>query len=176
MRVGALERTAETDAAVPDIPRLEHVAPLEAPADRCGGAGARHTGGAAAEQSVGERAVVRHRDIRHVVRGDALLEVDLHRACGRSYGPEESVPTKTGIVVGNLVCIRREGVNLTPIDIESDEREGPLVSQAIGSAEGSLHEAHVRIEQELLDRTVRGPPYASAINYRRANETVEISD
>jgi hypothetical protein len=46
----------------------------------------------------------------------------------RSERPQESVGSDAGVVVDDLMGVRVEGVNYPPIDVESDEREGPLVT------------------------------------------------
>src|SRR6266571_3783450 len=120
--------------------------PTKVPRDRRGHGRAGYPN-AAAEQRVRERPVVAHADLAHAVLGLALGEVDMDGAIRRSERPQESVGSDAGVVVYDLMRARVEGVNYPPIDVESDEREGPLVTSPVGTAEGALHEAHVGIEE-----------------------------
>src|SRR5207253_9890685 len=89
-------------------------------------------------------------EVRDLVPGLTVVEVDLDGARRSPDRPEQSVRGEARIVVDELVRVRRKGVNLTPIDIESDERERAVVSLPVRATEGALHEAHVGIEQQLL--------------------------
>jgi hypothetical protein len=101
--------------------------PTKVPRDRRKHGRARHAD-AAAEQRVRERPVIAHADLAHAVQGFALGEVDMDGTIRRSERPQESVGSDAGVVVYDLMGVRVEGVNYPPVDVESDEREGPLVT------------------------------------------------
>src|SRR5207249_5061077 len=145
--------------------------PTKVPRDRRGHGCARHTD-AAAEQSVRESPVVAHADLAHAVLGLALGEVDMDGAIRRSERPQESVGSDAGVVVYDLMGVRVEGVNYPPIDVESDEREGPLVTSPVGTAEAALHEAHVGIEENGFGRCTVDLPRSVAVHDGRSDLAV----
>jgi len=112
----------------------------------------------------------------HLVLGLTLVKVDLDGARRRPDRPEQAVGSKAGIVVDELVRVRRKGVNLTPIDVESNERRRPVMSRTIGPPEGALREAHVGVEQELFLLAALGSADAGPVDDRDPDEAVEVTD
>src|SRR5262249_811209 len=67
-------------------------------------------------------------------------------------------------------------VEPTSIEVQSNEPEGSLVHGAVLADVRAAHEAHVRIEQQLLGRPVRVGRRPGALHVGDADEAVEVRD
>jgi len=95
-------------------------------------------------QGVHNIVVVLDLEIGDIQRGGCIFEVDMDAIGGEPNRPEQATLGDSGVEVVDLV--RR--VNLTLVDIQSNESECPPVATPVERDEGALHEAHVHVEEE----------------------------
>ena len=155
--------------------RLTRGDPAEAkvPGDRRWLARAGSSGIGGEADRIGEIAVVAEAHVGHAVARRTAIEIYVDRAFRCADRPEQSIATDAGVVVGNLVGVRVERVNLTPIDVESDERESAVARMAVLAAEDTLHEPHVGVEVERLSGARVHP---GAVYHRGAHRAFEVRD
>src|SRR5262249_54453832 len=102
-------------------------------------------------------------------------EFHVNAADGQGDRPEEAfrVGRNTRVEVMDLRREVRE-VILTSVEVQSDESECPFVDGSILAHVDALHEAHVRVEKESFDGTVRVSRGARSLHVRASRKAVEV--
>src|SRR3989442_9728031 len=127
VRAGRHELSREIDLRIADVRPRSHSAPADVEGDGDRDGRSRLAGATAAEQRIRKVGVVTHRDVAHPQARRAFVKVYVYGILGRADGPEQTV-RKTGVVVVDLCS----GGQRPPIDVESDEGEGPFVHATVG--------------------------------------------
>ena len=107
----------------------------------------------------------------------AVFQVDLHAVTLKRDRPEQAarVGMDPWVEVVNLGGEVGE-VELTSVEIQSNEPERPGVNGAILADVDTFHKAHIGVEQELLDAAIRMPGDAMSPHVRDADQALEIGD
>jgi len=116
-----------------------------------------------------------------------LVQIDRHAALTLAFAvfavglqrdrPEQAVRVgmDPGVEVMNLGGELYE-VELTSIQVKSNEPERRLVNGAVQADVGALHEPHVGVEEERLDAAVGIPGGPASPYVGHADKALEISD
>ena len=105
------------------------------------------------------------------------MKVDSHAVTLKRVRPEQAarVGMDPRVEVVNLGGEVVE-VELTSVEIKSNEPERPLVNGAILTDVGAFHKAHIGVEQERLDAAVRIPGGPCSLYFSDADLALEIGD
>ena len=108
----------------------------------------------------------------------ALFQVDFHAAAAES-GTVQNRPLRVGmdpwvevVNLGGEVC----EVELTSVEIQSNEPERPRVNGAILAYIDTFHKAHIGVEQQRLYAAIRIPGGPSSPHVCDADKAFEIGD
>jgi hypothetical protein len=129
------------------------------------------------EQCVGDIEEVPDADVLRRHPRLAVPEVDLHAVMLKWDRPEQAArvgvdPWVEVVNLGGEVC----EVELTSVEVKSNEPERPPVNGAILADVHTLHKAHIGVEQKRLDATVRIPGGPCSPYICDADLTFEIGD
>jgi hypothetical protein len=129
------------------------------------------------EQGVGEIEEVPDAEVFRRHPGLAVLEVDPHVVILKRVRPEQAArvgmdPWVEVVNLGGEVC----EVELTSVEVKSNEPERPPVNGAILADVGALHKAHIGVEQERLYASVGIPGGPCSTHVCDADLALEIGD
>src|SRR5207245_1595433 len=102
------------------------------------------------------------------------LDVRLDGVVWDGDRPEQAAGRDSRVVVVDLGVESR--VNLTLVDVESDEGEGAAVAFAVGADVDAFHEAIVRTEVGSIQRLAVVNSYSRAFDVGHADNTFEVED
>jgi hypothetical protein len=129
------------------------------------------------EQGVGDIEEIPDAEVFRRHLSLAVSEVDSHAVVLNRVRPEQAarVGMDSWVEVVNLGGEVVE-VELTSVEIKSNEPERPPVNGAILADVGTLHKTHIGVEQERLGAAVRIPGGAGSLYLCHADLALEIGD
>jgi hypothetical protein len=127
---------------------------------------------------VGEREIVGHIETVDAQAGLAVFQVYLDHVRLQRLRPEDTAWKRVDVEVEvvDLVGVRRQGVNLTPVDVKSNEDECRLVAMVVNPDVFAFHETDVDVVEELLVLAVGVGPDPCPAEGGDPNGSVEIGD
>src|ERR1700693_3415087 len=106
-----------------------------------------------------------------------VVRFDAHPTVRDPDRPEQATGRDARAHIVDLMSVRRQRVNLTLIDVESDEPEGPFVLLSVGADVFATHESVVAVEEQRRRlSSLRIPSSASAPNGRDPRGAAVVED